>query len=102
MEQIGKQIELAYQEHYYLILLIRLVAGLLMGLIPLILGIKKKNRNLGILGFIVSIICGIITPILLIVIVPIFVWLIFRKPNIEKSVDTENSAETEIVQSDIS
>lgn len=102
MEQTLKQIELAYQEYYYYILLIRIGAGVLMGLIPLILGIRRKRRNLGIWGFIVSIIGGTITPILLIIIVPIFVWLILRKPKAEESANIENSSETEVAKSDIS
>ncbi|MEP6902146.1 MAG: hypothetical protein ABJA66_10380 [Actinomycetota bacterium] len=94
MEQTLKQIELAYQEYYYYILLLRIGAGVSMGLIPLILGIRRKKRNLGVWGFIVSIVGGTITPILLIIIVPIFVWLILRKSNTEETANTENSSDT--------
>ena len=86
MEDFGKQIQSAYQEHYYLILGIRIGAGILFGLIPLILGIKKKKRNLAILTFIISVIVGTLAPILLIIAIPIFIWLILRKPKI---VETE-------------
>jgi hypothetical protein len=94
MEDFGKQIQLAYQEHYYLILAIRIGAGILSGLILLLLGIKKQKRNLAILAFVVSLIIGTIAPILLIIDIPIFIWLILRKPKTEEFAETENLSET--------
>ena len=85
MEDTAKQIQIAYQEHYYLILGIRIGAGILFGSIPLILGIKKKKRNLAFLTFIISVIVGTLAPVLLIIALPIFIWLILRKP---KTVET--------------
>lgn len=95
MEEILKQTELAYQEYYYPILLIRIGAGVLMGLIPLIIGIRRKKRNLGIWGFIVSVIGGTITPVLLIIIVPVFLWLILKKAKINESATVETPSETQ-------
>lgn len=55
------------------------VIGVLLGLIPLILGIRKKKRQYAVFGFIASIICGAIMPILSIIVVAVFTWLILRK-----------------------
>ena len=55
--------------------------GLLLGLIPLILGFIKKERSYAVFGFLGSIIGGSILGVFLSVpIVAIFTWLILRKP----------------------
>ncbi len=55
--------------------------GALLGLLPLILGLIKKERSYGVFGFFGSIIGGAIMGILLsLPIVGIFTWLILRKP----------------------
>ena len=55
--------------------------GLLFGLIPLILGLVKKERSYAVFGFLGSIIGGAILGVFLSVpIVAIFTWLILRKP----------------------
>jgi hypothetical protein len=55
--------------------------GLLLGLVPLILGFIKKERSYAVFGFLGSIIGGSILGVFLAVpIVAIFTWLILRKP----------------------
>ena len=108
MEDTVKQIQIAYQEHYYLILGIRISAGILFGLIPLILGIKKKKRNLAILTFIISVIVGTLAPVLLIIAIPIFIWLILRKQKtvvtdpVDAEVGNENAIGVSVENSEIS
>ena len=91
-----EQIRRAYQEYYYYILAADIGIGLLLGLIPLILGIKKNRRNLGIIGLVASIIGGVLSPVLSIIIVSIFIWLILRKPKSEEPVNAENTSETPV------
>ena len=89
-----EELRRAYQEYYYYILAADIGIGLLLGLIPLIIGIKKNQRKLGIIGFIASIIGGALSPILSIIIVSVFVWLILRKPKTEESANAAKSSET--------
>lgn len=68
----------------YDIALMGAALGLLLGLIPLILGLIKKERSYAVFGFLGSIIGGGILGIFLsIPIVAIFTWLILRKPKNE-------------------
>lgn len=53
--------------------------GLLVGLVPLILGFVKKNLKFGVFGFLGSIIGGAVLGLLLAIpIAGLFTWLIFR------------------------
>ena len=61
--------------------LINIVLGLLFGSFPLIAGLKMKNRNYAVYGFVGSVIGGAILGVLLSYpIAIIFTWLILRKP----------------------
>ena len=64
---------------YFQLFLIGLAVGAVLGLIPLILGIFKKNTKLGVLGFFCSILGGAISSIVSLIVVIVFVWLIFKK-----------------------
>ncbi len=75
-----EQVKLTYTQAILYIALIGLVIGFLIGLIPLILGIKKEKRNYGYYGFAASTLLGLISPILSIIAVAVFSWLILRKP----------------------
>ena len=73
-------IRVTYNELIYYVLLAGVMIGIVLGLIPLILGIKKHNRKYGMYGFAGSVIGGAITPIISVIVVAIFTWLILRKP----------------------
>ncbi len=73
------QIKMTYYEALTYLALLGIVIGILLGLIPLILGIKKNNRSYGLFGFVTSIVTGMFSPILSIISVAIFTWLILRK-----------------------
>jgi hypothetical protein len=56
-------------------------AGLLVGLIPLVVGARKDNLNLGIAGFFATALSGAILGLLLAVpIGGVFTWLACRNP----------------------
>ncbi len=78
---------ITYNESLVYLGLIGIVLGVLLGLIPLILGIKRKNRQYGIFGFLGSTIVGILSPILSVIVVAIFTWLILKKPTVNEPVD---------------
>ena len=72
-------IKITYDELSAYLIAGSVIIGVLLGLIPLILGIKKKNRKYGMYGFVGSVIGGAITYIISIIVVLIFSWLILRK-----------------------
>lgn len=68
--------------------------GLILGLVPLIVGILKKKAKLGLIGFLASIAGGSIFALLLsLPISLIFTWLVLRRPkaNVEgtQEIDSE-------------
>ncbi len=95
-----EQINLTYREAILYLALFGIVVGALLGLIPLILGIKRKKRQYGIFGFLSSIVLGLISPILSIIVVAVFTWLILQKSKIEEPIDVrvvnENPVEVKI------
>lgn len=91
-----EQINLTYREAIFYSLIINAFIGLLLGLIPLILGFIRKERSYAVFGFLGSIIGGSLLGILLsIPITAIFTWLILRKPKTEAA-SAEASSDSEI------
>jgi hypothetical protein len=69
---------------FYKITLIGSALGLILGLIPLVLGFIKKKRKYAMFGFLGSLIGGALLGIFLsIPVAAIFTWLILRKSNNE-------------------
>ena len=87
-----ESIRLTYTE-LLVYVLANIFIGILLGLIPLILGIRKNNRKYGMFGFISSAIVGAISPIISIRVVSIFSWLILRKPKADVSPDSIESVD---------
>ena len=90
-----EQIKLTYSEAVMYLALAGVLIGVLLGLVPLILGFKKKKRQYAIFGFVASIICGAIMPLLSIIVVAVFTWLILRKTSTENN-PPENFTSSEI------
>lgn len=62
------------------LLIVGAIAGFVVGLVPLILGISNGKRKFGILGFLLSLVAGTIFSLLgAIPVAGIFTWLILRK-----------------------
>ena len=70
------KIELTYLQ----MTLIGMGEGLILGLIPLILGIIKGKKKLAIIGFFASIAAGAALHVLALVTIIVFIWLILRNP----------------------
>jgi hypothetical protein len=79
------KIELTYLQ----LLLIGMGVGLILGLIPLILGLIKGRKKLAIWGLAASIAAGTIQSVLSLITVIVFIWLILRKSAETKPVEIE-------------
>jgi len=86
-----QQIRLNYWEAIFIATLIGIVIGILLGLIPLILGIRKGKKRLGVYALISSIVGGAISSILSLIIVGIFIWLILKKPDTDSVSNASDS-----------
>jgi len=82
---------ISYNELLVYVFAAGIIIGILLGLIPLILGIKRKNRKYGMYGFVGSVIGGAITPIISIIIVAIFSWLIVRNSKTDLPTQTKEA-----------
>jgi len=85
--------QLTRQDLVY-IALIGAGVGLLLGLIPLIIAIRKGKTRLGILGAVISAALGAGSPLLSLVVVAIFLWLILRKGSAPASTDAAAPSDT--------
>lgn len=68
-----------FQQNFYYFLLGQLALGAILGAIPLLLGIKKGERNLGLIAFVTSIILATVSPLLCIIVTIVFIVIIVRK-----------------------
>ena len=86
------EIELTYRQFYLYVMIGGAILGALLGLIPLILGRRRNKGTLGWYGLLASTVGGAIAPLLSVVAVAIFSWLIVRgKPD---QIDAENQPES--------
>jgi hypothetical protein len=86
------KIELTYLQ----MTLIGMGVGLVLGLIPLILGIVKGKKKLAIWGLVASIAAGAAWSLFSLVAVIVFIWLILRKTAEIKPVEVEAVDETPV------
>ena len=89
-----QEIKLTTGEAVFYIALIGMAAGLLLGLVPLIYGWRKGKTKLGLIGLIISIVSGAVSPLLSLLAIVIFVFLIARKQPLE-STSTEPNDDPE-------
>jgi len=86
------KIELTYLQ----MTLIGMGVGLVLGLIPLILGIIKGKKKLAVWGLVASIAAGAAWSLFSLITIIVFIWLILRKPAAAKPAAVE-AVETEAV-----
>ena len=66
------------------IIIFNTVLGMLFGFFPMLVGFKSQNRKYAFYGFILSVVAGALTGVLLAFpIALLFVWLILRAPQTE-------------------
>jgi MFS family permease len=90
-----ESIQLTTREFLIYAILIGAALGALFGLVPLILGIRRDNRRMGLYGFVASIVAGAFAPLLSIIIVAIFAWLIVKKKDAAPSSDNADTGDSE-------
>ncbi len=93
-----QQIELTYLQ----MTLIGMGVGLVLGLIPLILGLVKGKTKLAVGGFLASIAAGAIWSVIALLTVIVFVWLIVRKTpetNLAKYETSDENSTNAIIES---
>lgn len=72
-----------FQQNFYYFLLGQVVFGALIGSIPLLLGIKRGARDLGLIAFATSTILATVSPLLSIIVTIIFAVVIARKKRVD-------------------
>jgi Na+/serine symporter len=89
-----ENIRRAYEQYFYYILAAGVVIGFILGLIPLYLGVKRGRKGFGIAALIVSTAAGAVSPILVVLLVAVFSFLITRgTPDAETDADSESVEE---------
>ena len=75
-----EQLKEFFDTYFYYIILAGFVFGLAVGSLPLILGIRKNKRNLGVVAIAVCAITGALSPLLCLIVAAIFTVVILIKP----------------------
>ncbi|MEP6786887.1 MAG: hypothetical protein ABJB40_00545 [Acidobacteriota bacterium] len=98
----AEQLRELYEKYFYYILLADIGIGLLIGLLPLALGVARKKRNLGIIGLILSGAVGGLSPIFSLIVAAVFTVLIVRgsKKPVEVVVVNQESTDVSVSESD--
>ena len=73
------------RENFIYFTLIAAGIGLLLGLVPLVIALRKGKVGLGLLADIVCTLMGAVSPILALLSAAIFTWLALRKGSTEKN-----------------
>lgn len=76
-----EQLREFYEKYFYYIIAGSLAFGAVIGLLPLLFGIRRGKKNLGIIGFIVTIIDSGFSPLLGLITCAIFTVVILLKKN---------------------
>lgn len=102
--EINEPLRITYKEAILYAALLQAIIGLLLGLIPLIVGIFRKKAKLGVLGLVASTVGGAILGLFLSVpAVGLFLWLILKKPEKiepQQVVVNENSIDVNVKNPD--
>lgn len=72
-------IQMTIREFYLYVIIGGAILGALLGLVPLLLGRRRGRAKLGLYGFIASIVAGALAPLLALIVVGIFSWLVVRE-----------------------
>ena len=93
--------QLTYSEFYLYVIIGGAILGALLGLLPLILGRRRNKARLGMYGFVASIVSGAIAPLLSIIVVGIFAWLIVKDNKAETNAGTDTQARSSTTDTDV-
>lgn len=86
--------EMSRTQFYIYALIGQVILGILIGLIPFILGRRRNQQRLGTYGLIASIVAGALSPLAAIIAAAVFSWLIVRKkPAADVATDLDSPVE---------
>lgn len=68
-----------FQQNFYYFLIGQLVFGAVIGAIPLLLGLKKGERKLGLIAFVTSVILATASPLVCLIVNIVFIVVLVRK-----------------------
>ena len=71
--------------------------GFVLGLILLIVGIKKNKKKLGVIGFLCTLGTGVLSGLLSLIVAAVFFWLLFKKSTDGVPVESQTSKDPEIL-----
>ncbi len=71
--------------------------GFILGLILLIVGIKKNKKKLGVIGFFCTLGVGVISGLLSLIVAGVFFWLLFKKSTDGIPVESPNSKDPDVL-----
>lgn len=77
-----------FDNYFYYIIAGSVIFGALIGLVPLLIGIRRGRRNLGILGFVVTVIDSGVSPILGVITAIVFTLVLVFGSNKKVTDDT--------------
>jgi len=77
----GEEFRALYEQYFYYFIAAGIAIGLVLGSVPLLFGIRRGKRNLGILGLVMSAVTGAFSPLVAIIVAIVFTILIVRKPS---------------------
>jgi len=81
-----EQFKQFYLQYYYQILIGCLIVGAILGSVPLLIGLRRSKRNLGIIAFVVTIIDSVIwLPLGIITAIVFTVIILVQKPAAKES-----------------
>lgn len=89
------QLKEFYDNYFYYIILAGFVFGIVVGAVPLILGIRKNKRNLGVIAIAVCALAGALSPLLSLIVSAVFSVVILIKPKEKVSADPVETSSTE-------
>lgn len=73
-----------FQQNFYYFLLGQLIFGAIIGAIPLLLGIKRGERRLGVIALVTSVILATASPLVCLIVTVVFIVIIVRKRSSDK------------------
>ena len=83
----------------YIYTVISIALSVLVALVPLFFGLGRQQRQLAIVGFVLTILGGVLLGLLLAIpVAAVFLYLIYRKST--RTAEVESAPETEIAASD--
>ena len=82
--------EMTYSQFYLYVFLGQIALGLLLGLIPLILGKKRGKSRAGLVGFLATLLASALSPLAGLIALGISIWMIVKKAPAESTNDDVN------------